>query len=53
MVSLIYCCVLQRKPEESPVKEDVKKVKQDSQPGETLLTNGDAGEHANDMEVER
>ncbi|XP_026005572.1 histone-binding protein N1/N2-like [Astatotilapia calliptera] len=42
-----------RKPEESPVKEDVKKVKQDnSQPGETLLTNGDAGEHANDMEVE-
>uniref|UniRef100_A0AAX7SKV1 Tetratricopeptide SHNi-TPR domain-containing protein n=1 Tax=Astatotilapia calliptera TaxID=8154 RepID=A0AAX7SKV1_ASTCA len=49
-----YCCVLQRKPEESPVKEDVKKVKQDnSQPGETLLTNGDAGEHANDMEVER
>lgn len=42
-----------RKPEESPVKEDVKKVKQDnSQPGETLLTNGDAGEQANDMEVE-
>ncbi|XP_063318405.1 histone-binding protein N1/N2-like [Pelmatolapia mariae] len=42
-----------RKPEESPVKEDVKKVKQDnSQPGETPLTNGDAGEHANDMEVE-
>uniref|UniRef100_A0A3Q4GG61 Nuclear autoantigenic sperm protein n=1 Tax=Neolamprologus brichardi TaxID=32507 RepID=A0A3Q4GG61_NEOBR len=59
LVSLAWtsfdCChVLQRKPEESPVKEDVKKVKQDnSQPGEKLLTNGDAGEHANDMEVER
>ncbi|CAI5641825.1 histone-binding protein N1/N2 [Oreochromis niloticus] len=42
-----------RKPEESPVKEDVKKVKQDnSQLGETPLANGDAGGHANDMEVE-
>uniref|UniRef100_A0A3Q0SKA0 Nuclear autoantigenic sperm protein n=1 Tax=Amphilophus citrinellus TaxID=61819 RepID=A0A3Q0SKA0_AMPCI len=43
-----------RKPEESPVKEGIKKVKQDDgQPGDAPLTNGDASGHANDMEVER
>ena len=50
--------VLQRKPEESPVKEGVsKKVKQDNGhtngEQEPQTDGGEAGEHTNSMEVKR
>ncbi|XP_054623317.1 histone-binding protein N1/N2-like isoform X2 [Dunckerocampus dactyliophorus] len=41
-----------RKPEESPVKEGVKKVKQESDGDCVHKANGDANGHANSMEVE-